>query len=103
MSKKDDVVNKMKRQLDDWKAEIDRLEDTVKKVKSDLKAKYEGQIRELREKRNEGEKKLEELRASGEDAWDRVRKETEHAWAAIKDAVNTFKSHYKKDTTQKDD
>jgi predicted nucleic acid-binding Zn-ribbon protein len=103
MSKRDDVVNKMKRQLDEWKVEIDRLEDTVKKVKSDLKAKYEGQIRELRQKRNDGEKKLEELRASGEDAWERVRKETEHAWTAIKDSVNTFKSHYKKDTAKKDD
>ena len=103
MSKRDEVVNKMKRQLDDWKVEIDRLEDAVKKVKSDLKAKYEGQIRELREKRNEGEKKLEELRASGEDAWERLRKETDHARTAIKDAVNTFKSHYKKDTTPKGD
>jgi predicted nucleic acid-binding Zn-ribbon protein len=103
MSKRDDIVNKMKGQLDEWKAEIDKLEDAVQKVKSGLKAKYEGQIRELKDKRNEGERKLDELRASGEDAWEKVRKETEHAWTAIKDAVTTFKSHYKKVTDKKDD
>jgi hypothetical protein len=98
MSKRDEFVEKMKRQLDDWNAEIDNMDEKIAKVKTDLKAKYEKQVEEIRKKRAEGAKKLEELQSAGEEAWERVKDETEHSWAALKDAVNTFKSHYKKDT-----
>ena len=59
MTKRDEFVEKMKRRLDEWNAEINRLDEKVQEVKADLKEKYASQIEELRKKGDEIEKKLE--------------------------------------------
>ena len=98
MSKRDEFVEKMKRRLDEWNTEIDGLDENVQKVKADLKEKYTAQIGELRKKGDEVEKKLEKTTAAGEDAWEKMKSEADRTWKALKDSVNTFKSHFDKDS-----
>ena len=67
MSKRDEFIRKMKDRLDEWNLEIDGFEEKIRKIKTDMKDKYQTQIDELRKKRREGDRKLEQIRTAGED------------------------------------
>jgi len=98
MSKRDEFIRKMKDQLDEWNLEIDVFEKKIRKIKTDMTDKYQARIDELRKKRWEGDRKLEQIRTAGEDTWAHLKAESEHAWNAMKDALEAFKSHYRKDS-----
>lgn len=95
MLNKDEVVTKLKKQLDEFSAEIDALEAKAHDVKEDARAKYQEQLVALRAKREEGEKKLEEMRAATEHSWGRLKAETDNVWEALKDSVTVFRAHFK--------
>ena len=98
MSKRDEFIRKMKDRLDRWNLEIDEFEEKIRKIKTNMTDKYQAQIDELRNKRREGDRKLEQIRAAGEGTWMHLKTESEHAWNAMKDGLETFKSHYRKDS-----
>ena len=60
MLNKDEILIKMKKQLDEFRAEIDALEVRAHAVKEDPGVNHEEQLVALRAKRREGEKQLEE-------------------------------------------
>ena len=98
MSKREEFITKMGSRLKEWNAELDKLEEKVMTVKSDLQDKYRQQVADLRKKREETEKKLEEAKAAGEGAWENVKAESERALSALKDGFAAFKAHYQDDT-----
>ena len=79
MSKREEFISKMGTRLKEWNAELDKLEEKVSAVKSELQGKYRQQIADLRSKREEAEKKLEEAKAAGEGAWENLKGESERA------------------------
>lgn len=95
MTKKDEYVEKMKKQLDAWSTDIDELQVKANLAKAELKTKYEEQIADLRRKRAEGEAKLGQVQRAAEDSWEKLKGETEKALGALKGAVNEFKSRMK--------
>ena len=95
MLNKDEVVTKLKKQLEEFSAEIDALEAKAHEVKDDARGKYQEQLVALRAKRREGEKKLEEMKTATESSWGRLKAETDNVWEALKDSVNAFKTHFK--------
>jgi hypothetical protein len=98
MSKRDEFIRKMKVRLDEWNLEIDGFEEKIRKIKTGMTDKYQTQIDALRKKRREGDRKLEQIRTAGEGTWAHLKAESEHAWDAMKDALEAFKSHYRKDS-----
>lgn len=103
MSKREEFISKMGNRLKEWNEELDKLEEKVSTVKSDLQGKYRQQIADLRKKREETEKKLEEAKAAGEGAWENLKGESERAWTALKDGYTAFKSHYQAETGDQND
>jgi len=95
MLTKDEYVEKMKKRLDKWSAEMDVLEEKALKTQEDAKSKYQEQLVVLRAKRKEGEEKLDALKSSTEDSWEQLKAETENVWEAFKDSVQAFKAHFK--------
>ena len=95
VSRKDEYVAKMKKQLDDWSTGIDELQVKASLAKAELKVKYEEQIAELRKKRQEGESKLNAIKAAADDSWEHLKGEAERTWGALKAAGNEFKSRMK--------
>lgn len=87
MSLKDAYIDKLKVQLDEWSADIDRLEAKARQADADLRIKYETQLTTLKIKRDEARVKLTELRASAGDAWQELKKGSDEAWEVIKHAV----------------
>lgn len=95
MSTRDAYIQKMKDHLDEWNAEVDKLEKRMHEVSDDAKAAYEKRLAEARSKQQEFEKKIQGLRDAGDAAWEDVKNEAEHAWKAFHNSVNYFKSHFK--------
>lgn len=87
MSLKDEYVEKLKAQLDEWSADIDVLEAKVRKADAELHIKYDEQVIALKQKRDEAKVKLAEIQASAGEAWQELRKGSDDAWDAIKRAL----------------
>jgi len=95
LSSRDQYVEKMKAQLDEWNARIAALEEKGNEVKEDAKVKYQEQLTALRAQRAEGEKKLEEMQAATESTWEQVKMETDNVWEAFKESYQAFVRHFK--------
>lgn len=61
MSDRDAYVDKMKAKIDEWNADLAKLEARSRGAEADMRVKYDQQIKELREQRERAEKRLKEL------------------------------------------
>ena len=95
MAKRDEYIAKMKIQLDELDAKIDKLEAKAKEAKEDARTKYKEEIAKLRQQSRLAQGKLEELKASGEEKWDAMVAEMERIRDAIAHSYNYFKSQLK--------
>lgn len=91
MSKRDAYIAAMKARLDEWSAELHRLEAKAEKAEANVADRYRRAIAELREKRDDAEAKLDEIRHAGEDAWEDLKDEAEKTWTAVKAALDVFR------------
>ena len=57
---RDDYVEQMKAKLDEWNAEIDKLQAQAKDAEEEAKEKYEAQLAEMRKQRDEAQAKMKE-------------------------------------------
>ena len=95
MSDRHDFVNKMKAKLDEWNAEIDKLEASAKSTRSEMSIKYEEEIENLKKRRDTAIAKLEELKSSGDVAWEDIKKGVEDAGESLSNALKSAASKFK--------
>ena len=53
MSSRDDYLDQFKAKLDEWNAEIDKLESNARQAQADAKVQYDKQLEALREMRDD--------------------------------------------------
>lgn len=87
MSMKDEYLNKLKNQLDEWSADIDKLELRAREADAEFRGHYEAQLSTLKTKRDEARVRLTLLKNSAGDAWQELRKGSDEAWVSIKHAI----------------
>lgn len=92
MATREEYVAKLKSQLDEWNAEIDKLEAKLAEVTGPAREKLEPYLAKAREGRDEAVRKLAELKNSGEESWDKLEGEAEHLWKTLRQSINYFKS-----------
>jgi uncharacterized coiled-coil DUF342 family protein len=95
MSEKELYRQKRQAQLDEWKAEIDKLKAKASGASADIQLKLNEQIRELEAKLEKGMAKLAELADAGEDAWESLKEGLESAWESLKSAIGEAKGKFK--------
>ncbi|MDZ7633630.1 MAG: hypothetical protein U5L72_03945 [Bacteroidales bacterium] len=81
---KENYQHKIESQLDEWRADIDRLKERAKNATSEAKLKYQDNIDKLELKMDEGKSKLKDLKESGGEAWDAVREGADSIWDTMK-------------------
>lgn len=86
---------KLRAQLDEWEAEINRLRAKADVAEAKARVKYHEEIEELRVQKREAEARLEELSNSGDDAWEDMKAGMESAWKNLGDAVNRATARFK--------
>lgn len=95
MSDKELYQQKMQAQLDEWKAEVDKLKAKASGASADAQLEMNKQIKALESKIEEGKAKLSELAKAGEDAWESIKDGVESAWGSLKSAVSDAASKFK--------
>lgn len=87
MSLKDQYLNKLKKQLDEWSADIDVLEVRAREADAEFQASYQAHMAALKTRRDEAQVKLALLRNSADGAWHELKKGSDEAWDSIKRAL----------------
>ena len=95
MTKRDQYVQKMKKQLDDLNGQIDKLGEKAKGANTELRAKYDKQMAELRKLSRTAHKKMEEIKGSSEEKWEALVAEGDKIQKALVHSFNYFKSQLK--------
>jgi predicted nucleic acid-binding Zn-ribbon protein len=96
MTKREEYVDKMKSQLDQWNAEAARWQEKVKHAEADMKAEYERQLEAVRARRDEAMYNLHQLQAASADAWTDLMRGVDDAWKRVGDAMGQARSHFDK-------
>ncbi len=92
MATREEYLEKMKQQLDEWNEEIGKLEAKLSESSEATRQKLEPHLAKARDARDAATKKFAELMDSGEASWDSARDEVEHVWKVFKQSVKYFKS-----------
>jgi len=93
--KRDEYVDKLKRQLDEWNAAIDKLEQRAGELKTEARERYQARLAALRAKRQEIQLKLKDIQTAGESAWDAIKASVEVARTEFKRAYEEAESETK--------
>lgn len=95
MSKKEAYLQKLRAQLDEWDAEIQKLKASAQKATAELHIDYKEDIEKMRAKREIARKKLEELTHAGDEAWEDLKEGIEKAWKDLGDSIKSGVSRFK--------
>jgi hypothetical protein len=95
MSKRDEVIEKLKQQLDVTNEKLKELEAKAQQVSGEGRQKYEEQMRHLREMSQPARDKLEAMKAAGESQWESLAAEADKIHKALVHSFNYFKSQIK--------
>ncbi|MBQ0751909.1 MAG: hypothetical protein KBT70_17075 [Roseovarius sp.] len=91
---KDAYQAKLHAQLDQWKAEIDKLQAKSREASADMQIKYQEQIKDLREKRAELETEYDKIQAASLEAWKDFKTGTDQAWDNMSKAMKSAWSRF---------
>jgi vacuolar-type H+-ATPase subunit H len=95
MSNREEVIEKLKSQLDSTNQKLDELEVKAQQVSGEARQKYEAQMKHLREMSQPARDKLEAIMAAGESQWDSLSAEADKIYKALVHSFNYFKSQVK--------
>jgi septal ring factor EnvC (AmiA/AmiB activator) len=90
-----EFISKLKHQLDELDARMDKVEQKSRELEGDARKTYEKNLELLRGERVKAAAKLDEVLNAGEEKWDDLKDEAEHAWKALNNSINYFKSHFR--------
>ena len=86
---------KLRAQLDEWKAEIEKLKAQAMQVSSDVGLHMNRQIGALEAKVADAERRYTELSRATDEAWGELRNGANEAWDALKTAFHDAMDKYK--------
>jgi uncharacterized coiled-coil DUF342 family protein len=92
MATRDEYVEKMKAQLDEWNVEIGKLEEKLSAGSEATRERLAPHLEKARDARDAVIAKLAELKDAGESTWESLQADVEHVWKTFKQSVNYFKS-----------
>lgn len=94
MSTRDAYVAKIKAQIDQWNAEIEKYQAQARQAAADVKIEYEEQIADLKGRRDALEERLAALQQAGDEAWEELKDGAEKALMSLKEALARARSRF---------
>jgi lipid II:glycine glycyltransferase (peptidoglycan interpeptide bridge formation enzyme) len=96
MDKRDEYVEKLKGQLEQWNAEVAKWEVKAGEAQASARAEYEKQLSEFRRQRDQGLEQMRRIQGASGDAWLEVVRGADEAWARMREAFDRARSHFNK-------
>lgn len=88
-------LEKFKANLDEWNAELNRLQAKANEADADMKIKYEEKISSLQDRMDEARKKAAEIQDANGNAWEDLKQGAEDAWNRLREAMEDARSDLK--------
>lgn len=95
MSKRDQYVEKLKAQLDEWNAEVTKWEAKTRSAQADMRVEYEKQLETFRQQRDKALEQMHKVQAATGDAWIDLVRGADDAWAKMREAFEKAQSHFR--------
>ncbi|HXJ51786.1 MAG TPA: hypothetical protein VNH16_10355 [Burkholderiales bacterium] len=96
MMNRDEYVQKLKAQIDNWNAEAARWEERARKAQAGMKAEYERQLDDFRNKRDQAMTELRRLQGASADAWMEMMRGMEASAKSLQDAFERARRSFDK-------
>jgi hypothetical protein len=96
MTKRDEYIENLKKQLDAWNAEASKWEAKAKAAQAGMRADYEKQLAAFRRQRDQALEQMRRIQASSGEAWQDLVRGADDAWAKMREAVEKARSEFKK-------
>lgn len=96
MSHRDEYLNKLKAQLDQWNAEVSKWEAKAKGAQADVRTEYDKQLETYRHQRDQALEHMRKVQAATGDAWMDLVRGADDAWAKMKEVFEKANSHFRK-------
>ena len=95
MQKRDEYVEKMKAQLDQWNGEIAKWEAKAGEAQAEARAEFDKRLEAVRQQREQALAQLRQMQGAVGDAWLDMMKGTDEAWARMREAFEKASSHFR--------
>ena len=96
MDKREQYIEKLKAQLDEWDAEVAKWEAKTRGAQADMRIEYEKQLETFRRRRDQGLEQMHKVQAATGDAWIDLVRGADDAWAKMREAFEKAQSHFRK-------
>ena len=96
MMNRDEYVQKLKTQIDNWNTEAARWAEKARKAQSGMKAEYERQLENFRQKRDDAMVELRRLQGASADAWMEMMRGMEASAKSMQDAFERARRSFDK-------
>lgn len=88
MNDKELYKEKFQAQLNEWKADIDKLKAQAQASKADVQLEMNKLVEDLEAKVQVAHAKFAELSDAGEEAWDSAKKSVESVWDSVRSSIH---------------
>ena len=95
MGKREEYVDKLKTQLDQWNAEIAKWEAKAREAQVGTRAEFEKRLEALRQHREQAMYQMNLLQSAAGDAWTDLARGADEAWARMREAFDKASSHFR--------
>lgn len=95
MINRDEYLQKVKTQIDQWNQDLKQLETKVEAAQADAAAEYRKQLEQLRTMRDDAAKRYAQMQEAGGDAWKEVMQGMDKTWDAWVDAFGKMRERLK--------
>jgi len=96
MSKRDEYVEKLKGQLDQWNAEVAKWEAKAQKAQAGARVEYDKHLNDLRRQRDQALEHMKRVQAASGEAWVDLVRGADEALAKMREALEKARSHFNK-------
>ena len=96
MNKRDAYLEKLKKQLDHWNAEVTKWEGKAQQAQAGVRSEYDKQLQAYRNHRDQALEHMRRIQAASGDAWLDLIRGADDAWAKMREAFEKARSHFQK-------
>ena len=94
MDTREAFTAKLKAQVDEWNADIQKLEAKVCQMQADKQMDYNQQLDTLRQHRDQAQQHLTQVQQAAENTWESVKQEMESTWTRISNAFTNSRARW---------
>lgn len=96
MINRDEYIQKLKSQIDQWNAEAAHWEEKAKKAQAGMKAEYDRQLEQFRAKSKDAMAELRRVQSASTDAWTEMMRGADSAVKSMQEAFERARRSFDK-------